>query len=180
MVIYSYMAHHQGMSLVALDNTLHRGIMQRRFHADLRIRAVESLLFERIPLTHAALERERRRRPPDPSRRHAEEPAERIWKEATAVPRVHFHGNGRYSLMVTNSGGGYSRWNDFDLTRWRSDTTLDPWGSFLYIRDTRSDALWSAAPQARRAEIRAPAPCTSPRTAPNSTAAPSASKRCWK
>jgi cyclic beta-1,2-glucan synthetase len=145
-VIYSYMAHHQGMSLAALDNTLYRGIMQRRFHADLRIRAVESVLFERIPLTHAALERETAVAPQiRPAA--AEEPAERIWKEATAVPRVHFYGNGRYSLMVTNSGGGYSRWNDLDLTRWRSDSTLDPWGSFLYIRDTRSDALWTATPK---------------------------------
>jgi cellobiose phosphorylase len=49
--------------------------------------------------------------------------------------------------MVTNSGGGYSRWNDFDLTRWRSDTTLDSWGSFLYIRDLRSETIWSAAYQ---------------------------------
>ena len=75
----------------------------------------------------------------------AEEPAERIWKGTSAVPHVHFYGNGRYSLMVTNSGGSYSRWNDLDLSRWRSDTTLDAWGSFLYIRDTRSDALWAAA-----------------------------------
>jgi len=50
--------------------------------------------------------------------------------------------------MVTDSGGSYSRWNDLDLSRWRSDTTLDAWGSFLYIRDTRSDALWAAASQA--------------------------------
>ena len=51
MVIYAYMAHHQGMSLVAIDNLLHHGAMQRRFHNDPRIRAVESLLFERIPIT---------------------------------------------------------------------------------------------------------------------------------
>ena len=142
-VIYAYMAHHQGMSLVALDNTLHRGVMQRRFHADLRIRAVESVLFERIPLRGFSLEST----PAIPAQVRTaapEEPAERIWKETTAVPRVHFYGNGRLSLMVTNSGGGYSRWNDLDLSRWRSDTTLDPWGSFLYIRDTRSDALWAA------------------------------------
>ena len=54
-VIYCYMAHHQGMSLVALDNVLHRDIMQRRFHGDLRVRAVESLLFERIPITRLPL-----------------------------------------------------------------------------------------------------------------------------
>ena len=56
-IIYAYMAHHQGMSLLALDNTVHRGVMQRRFHADLRIRAIESVLFERIPLTHSSLEK---------------------------------------------------------------------------------------------------------------------------
>ncbi len=50
-VIYCYMAHHQGMSLAALDNVLHRDAMQRRFHGDLRIRSVETLLFEGIPIT---------------------------------------------------------------------------------------------------------------------------------
>jgi len=143
-VIYAYMAHHQGMSLLALDNTLHRAVMQRRFHSDLRIRAVESVLFERIPVTRFSLDKDTA---VTPFTRPAttEEPAERIWKDTTPVPRVHFYGNGRYALMVTNSGGGYSRWRDLDLSRWRSDTTLDAWGSFLYIRDTRSDSLWSAA-----------------------------------
>ena len=143
-VIYAYMAHHQGMSLVALDNTVHRGAMQRRFHADLRIRAIESVLFERIPITHTPLDKSTADTPlarPAPN----EEPAERIWTGTTAIPRVHFYGNGRYSLMVTNSGGSYSRWNDLDVSRWRSDTTLDAWGSFLYIRDTRSDTVWAAA-----------------------------------
>ncbi|MEO8050364.1 MAG: glucoamylase family protein, partial [Acidobacteriota bacterium] len=143
-IIYAYMAHHQGMSLLALDNTVHRLVMQRRFHADLRIRAIESVLFERIPLTNSSLEKTPS---PTPAIRpsSADEPAERILKGTSAVPRVHFYGNGRYSLMVTDSGGSYSRWNDLDLSRWRSDTTLDAWGSFLYIRDTRSDAVWAAA-----------------------------------
>ena len=142
-VIYAYMAHHQGMSLVALDNALHRCVMQRRFHADLRVRAVESVLFERIPLTRFSSDKSAAVMPlARPS--VVEEPAERIWKETTAVPRVHFYGNGRCAIMVSNSGGGYSRWNDLDLSRWRSDTTLDSWGTFLYIRDTRSDALWAA------------------------------------
>jgi cyclic beta-1,2-glucan synthetase len=145
-VIYAYMAHHQGMSLVALDNVLHGRIMQRRFHCDLRIRAVETLLFERIPITRLPLT-EKQQTFPVVRPASAEEPAERVWDETTAVPRVHLQGNGRYSLMVTNAGGGYSRWNDFDLTRWRSDTTRDSWGSFLYIRDLRSDAIWAAAQQ---------------------------------
>lgn len=141
-VIYCYMAHHQGMSLAALDNVLHRDVLQRRFHGDLRIRAVESLLFESVPVTRLPIS-ETGSRPAPIHIARTEEIADRLWTEETAAPRVHLHGNGRYSLMITNSGGGYSRWNDFDVTRWRSDTTLDPWGSFVYIRDLKSDEVWA-------------------------------------
>ncbi len=137
-VIYAYMAHHQGMSLLALDNVLHKDVMQRRFHGDVRVRAVESLLFERLPIARLPEEEIQTRAAPV-RMAVSDEAVERTWKEDTPVPRAHLHGNGRYSLMVTNSGGGYSRWNEFDVTRWRSDPTLDCWGSFLYIRDLRTD-----------------------------------------
>jgi cyclic beta-1,2-glucan synthetase len=145
-VIYAYMAHHQGMSLAALDDVLHHDVMVERFHGDVRVRAMESLLFERIPLTRPPAEAVEATKAPVRSAAE-EEPADRLWSEDTATPRVHLQGNGRYALMVTNSGGSHSRWNEFDLTRWRSDTTLDRWGSFLYIRDVRSDSVWSAALQ---------------------------------
>jgi cyclic beta-1,2-glucan synthetase len=143
-VIYAYMSHHQGMSLLALNNLLHNGIMQRRFHAERKVRAVESLLFERVPNTPLS-EEDIRTGLTAPAVVTAEDPPERIWKENTAVPRVHLYGNGRYSMMLSNAGGGYSRWHDFDLTRWRSDPTRDCWGSFLYIRDMRANTLWAAA-----------------------------------
>ncbi len=103
-VIYSYMAHHQSMSLLALDNLLHRDVMQRRFHTDPRIRSVESLLYERIPIQRMPMEEKHARQGP----LHAlpdEEAAERVWTEESVTPRVYLHGNGRYALMITNSGG---------------------------------------------------------------------------
>jgi cyclic beta-1,2-glucan synthetase len=141
-VIYCYMAHHQGMSLNALDNILHRDVMQRRFHGDLRVRAVETLLFEGVPITRHPIE-ETRHGTPTVHMATPDDAADRVWTEETAAPRVHLHGNGRYTLMLTNSGGGYSRWGDFDITRWRSDATLDPWGSFVYVRDLKSDEAWA-------------------------------------
>ena len=143
-VIASYMAHHQGMTLASLNNVLHRAPLQRRFHNDLRIRAVETLLFEGIPLTQLPLDEVRqtspavRALPPTDS-------ADRIWTEETAVPRAHLFGNGRSSLMVTNSGGGYMRWNDFDITRWRSDPALDPWGAFIFVRDLGNGDVWATS-----------------------------------
>ena len=144
--IYAYMGHHQAMSLLALTDSLHRDVMRERFHGDVRIRAIESVLFERVPSVKLPPGETATRAAParSPS---SEEPAERSWKETTAIPRVHLQGNGHYTLMVTNSGSGYSRWNDFDVTRWRSDATRDAWGSFLYIRDCQSRAIWAAATQ---------------------------------
>jgi cyclic beta-1,2-glucan synthetase len=145
-VIYTYMAHHQGMSLLALDATLHHDVMRNRFHRDVRIRAVESLLFERMPTTPLPEEEAQ----PSVIRRRtttSEELPERTWKEDTPCPRVHLQGNGRYSLMITSAGGGYSRSNEFDVSRWRSDSARDSWGSFVYIRDLRSAAIWSTTYQ---------------------------------
>jgi cyclic beta-1,2-glucan synthetase len=143
-IVYSYMAHHQGMSLAALNNALHRDVLQRRFHRDLRVRAVETLLFEGIPITQMPIE-EVTINPVPVRALPSDEGADRVWTEETAVPRAHLFGNGRSSLMVTNSGGGYLRWNEFDVTRWRSDPTLDPWGTFIYIRDAGTGELWATS-----------------------------------
>ncbi len=145
-IVYAYMAHHQGMSLMALVNALQGAVMQKRFHADPRVRAAEPLLFERIPpmLSETFLS-------PNPDRPAArrievsssELPTVRVNTEDTIIPRAHLLCNGDYAAMITNAGGGYSRWRDFDITRWRPDTTRDACGSFVYVRDLTSSQIWS-------------------------------------
>jgi cyclic beta-1,2-glucan synthetase len=127
------------MSLLALDNTLAANIMQRRFHADLRIRAVESLLFERIPLSPPALNPGRSSPAllkPVPE----EEPGVTL-NEETSTPRVFLRSNGSYSFMVSTSGGGYSRYNGIDLTRWSAHPAEDKGGTCIYLRDLRSGGV---------------------------------------
>lgn len=152
-IIHSFMAHHQGMSLVALDNVLHDDIVQRRFHTDPLIQATELLLQERIP-----------RGVPLARFRTEEMLMGRIVSTLTAplavnfdspnlpTPRTQLLSNGTYSVMVTSAGAGSSmcssqaesRWA---VTRWREDVTRDNWGSFCYVRDVRSGALWSTGYQ---------------------------------
>src|SRR6185437_6802641 len=73
---------------------------------------------------------------------------------ATPIPEVQLLSNGRYHVMVTNAGGGSSRWKDIAVTRWREDTTSDSWGTFCYLRDETSGVFWSTAyqPTLKRAE----------------------------
>ena len=146
-VIRAYMAHHQGMSLVALGNVIHDGIMQRRFHREPIIQAAELLLQERMPRDVAV------------ARPLADQvQAVRVWEAVQPVlrrfhtpyhrlPSTHLLSNGRYAVMVTAAGSGYSRWRDIAVTRWREDVTQDAWGSYIFLRDAESGAVWSAAYQ---------------------------------
>lgn len=148
--VHSFMAHHQGMGLLALTNLLHGNPMHRRFMACPMLKAAELLLQERISRNITA------NRIPDDSKFElkgihpllAENPtATRIFKDPNISPEVHLLSNGRYHVMVNNTGGGYSRWRDIAVTRWREDATRDGWGLFVYLRDHESGEMWSTTHQ---------------------------------
>jgi cyclic beta-1,2-glucan synthetase len=153
-VVRAYMAHHQGMTIVALGNVLHDGLTQRRFHAHPMIRAAELLLQERTP-RGVAVTRPRGeevhvavhvRDLVPPTLRRFESPHD-------IPPRTHLLSNGRYSVMVTAAGSGFSRWRHLAVTRWREDTTRDCWGTFLFLRDTHTGDVWSAGFQPSGTEV---------------------------
>ncbi len=52
--------------------------------------------------------------------------------------------NGRYTVMLTGTGSGSSRWGDIAVTRWREDPSCDAWGSYILLRDVATGAVWSA------------------------------------
>ena len=147
-VVRNYMAHHVGMSLVALTNALTGQIWPRRFHADPLVRSAELLLHERIPrrlVFHDARETRPEDALPDPA---LERPVVReIDTPDTAQPHVALLGRLPYTIMVTHAGGGYSRYGDLAVTRWRADGTTDHTGQFCYVKDVVSGHVWSAAHQ---------------------------------
>ena len=142
-IIHCYMAHHQGMSLLAYDNALHDNTMRRRFHSDPHVRATEPLLHEHIPEQILPTTGEVQEERPLPRAISIGGSAVVTQTPDVSSPRVHLLSNGAYSVMVTNSGGGYLRWLDLDVTRWRADTTCDAPGPVCYIRNLESDTVWS-------------------------------------
>ncbi len=145
-IVKAYFAHHQGMSLLALGNELAGRTMRERFHRDPMVTTAELLLQERVPhtvqLAHPNVEEVRSVR----SIRDLPPPVTRSYPLAdTPVPATHFLSNGDYSVMITNGGGGYSRWRGLSVTRYREDVTRDSWGQFFYVRDVDTGAVWTAA-----------------------------------
>jgi cyclic beta-1,2-glucan synthetase len=146
-IVKSYMAHHQGMILLAVCNYLADNVMVRRFHADERIQSVELLLQEKIP-ENPPIEFPHPDEPLDiPQRERSVDSAPWHVPADSLIPLVHVLSRADTSVMVTNAGGGYSQWREFALTRWQADTTLDDWGTWIYVQDCESGALWSATCQ---------------------------------
>jgi cellobiose phosphorylase len=142
-VVRSFMTHHQGMNLLSLAYLILDRPMQKRFESDPRFQATALLLQERIPKAttfyfHTTALSHIRAIAGGPGM-----PVRMFSSSDTPIPEVKLFSNGSYHVMVTNAGGGYSRWKDLAVTRWREDATRDNWGTFCYIRDTKSGAFWS-------------------------------------
>ncbi len=144
-LVKTYMAHHQGMTLLAIANVLDGGVLRDAFHAEPMIRAAELLLHERPPrgvgtfnpraeeVAVAAIDRE------------AEPGASRTYgPRSEAPPAVHLLSNGRYAVMLNSNGGGASKWKGLAINRWREDPVLDSHGSWIYLTDRRTRTTWSA------------------------------------
>jgi len=146
-IVRSYMAHHQGMSLLSLAYVLLDQPMQRRFASDPELQATLLLLQERVPKVVAFHPHTADRAEMRVDFGAAETPSRLITTADTPAPEVQLLSNGRYHVMLTNSGAGVSRWKDLAVTRWREDPTCDEWGSFCYLRDTETGTYWSTTHQ---------------------------------
>ncbi len=143
-VIQTFMAHHQGMSLLSLSYLLLDKPMQKRFEADTQFQTALLLLQEQVPkstgfYSGSDVENVPRILPAAEIRV--------IQTPNTPIPEIQLLSNGRYHVMVTNAGGGYSKWKDIAINRWREDSTCDEWGSFCFIRDTDKKDYWSITHQ---------------------------------
>jgi len=145
------MAHHQGMSLLAIDNVLFKNVMQQRLHNEALIQSAELLLQERLPDVTSII--------PQPEDEH------QVIRQKTKtldleknqfillntvnspIPIAHCISNGQYSVMMTNSGSGFSRYKNICVSRWREDVTQDAWGMYFYIHNLNSGDVWSATYQ---------------------------------
>ncbi|NTV03631.1 cyclic beta 1-2 glucan synthetase, partial [bacterium] len=139
-------------SLLSLAYLLLDRPMQRRFTADPGLQATVLLLQERVPKASVfhPLNTETSAATTIADGRGT--PARVVDTPHTPLPEVQLLSNSRYHVMVTNAGGGYSRWKDLAVTRWREDGTRDDWGTFCYIRDAETGRYWSNAYQPTRGE----------------------------
>lgn len=146
-VVRSFMAHHQGMTLLALAYLVLARPMQRRFAADREFQSVLLLLHERVPRATELFPHTAQLAEMHSAATGDELPIRLFDTPHTAMPELQLLSNGRYHVMLSNAGGGYSRWKEIAVTRWREDGTRDHHGAFCYLRELSTGQVWSTTYQ---------------------------------
>ncbi|MCM2476645.1 protein ndvB [Rhizobium sp. CG5] len=152
-VVYNYYAHHHGMSIAAVANVAFNGLLRELFHSDPVIEAAELLLQEKAPREIPVMSAKYEPQTPGKGQSDLLRPEIRTVTDPAAKDReVVLLSNGHYSVMLTATGSGFSRWNGLSVARWKADPTEDRWGTFIFLRDTTSGQWWSTTATPRRAE----------------------------
>lgn len=144
-IVKSFMAHHQGMSLAALNNFFNGDILQKRFHNDPVIRSAELLLQEKMP---ARVIYSKGHKEEWVSRNHRIEhtdnaAARTYGSPGTIPPNIHMLSNGEYSVLITDGGSGRSLCGDMAVNRWEADH-VNKKGFYIFIQNINSNTAWSA------------------------------------
>lgn len=141
----SFMAHHQGMSLAALNNFFNSNILQERFHANPVIKSAELLLQEKSP-EKVLYAKEYKDENAIISRRTEQGDGEAIRTfglPKVLPPNAHILSNGDYSVMITDEGSGYSMEGNMAVTRWSGDY-FQKNGFYIFVQNINSNTVWSA------------------------------------
>jgi cellobiose phosphorylase len=144
-IVQTYMAHHLGMSMVAINNYLNDSVMQNRFHSEPVVKTGASLLQEKLPfrviITHELKEKARE----ISAYKTAEVFFTRVFHHSKwALPRCHVLSNKDYQVVLTNNGDGFSRYQGRMVTRWREDILGNNYGLTFYFKNLEDNEVWSA------------------------------------
>jgi len=147
-LVKTHMAHHQGMTMVAIVNVLDNDRLIDRVLSEPRLKPVEYLLQERIPWS-LPTETGRINELWDSGDSGAKLPHLAPWIPTAAafMTQTHLIGNGRMGMTISEAGGGGLTWNQMALTRWFPDPTRERDGCWIYVRDPDSRKLWSIGQQ---------------------------------
>lgn len=145
-IVKSYMAHHQGMSLVAMNNAINDNIMQKRFHQNVFVQSAEILLQEKVP-SDVIYTKDGKEKIVPPKQVIVEniDTDRFITNVGRPVSSVNILTNGSYYTVITDKGLGYSKYKYKDILRRRSQYNTEEFGQIFYIKCINTNEIWTSS-----------------------------------
>ena len=153
-IVKTYMIHHLGMSIMAIDNVLNNNILQKYFHENSFVKSSEILLQEKASKRIIYNQQDKIFFNDEKNKDDFQVVPKReveVWR--SCYPTIGVFSNGNYSLMITEKGSSYSKVNDILLYRYRNKFLKNDFGIFFYIKDIKNNKFFSSTFEPIRKEV---------------------------
>jgi len=142
-VVKTYMAHHQGLILLAINNLLNREILIKRFGANPEIKAIDILLQERMP-EKAIITKEIKEKVQKVRMQDQENYVERVYTRVRQnINTSNVISNGKYTIVADLKGNGYSKFGNLLINRYKETADYNQ-GINFYIKNLSTKQIWSS------------------------------------
>ena len=141
MVVKTYMAHHQGLILLSINNFFNDNILKKRFSNNPEISAVEILLQETMP-EKKIITKEEKQKPEKITYHDYENYAQRFFtKTNNLLPVCNVISSDDYSIVTNLKGEGYSKYKDYYINKYISDSE-ESQGIVFYVKNINTKKIW--------------------------------------
>ena len=140
--VKTYMAHHQGLILLSINNYLNNRILQKRFYSNPEIKAIDILLHERMPLNIVLL-KDNKEKIKKVKYKNDYSDREINYDEDENTRRVNVISNQEYTIYTDVRGNGYSKYKDIMINRFK-ETENNIQGIGFFVKNIKDNKIWSS------------------------------------
>ena len=142
-VVKTYMAHHQGLILLSINNLFNKNILQQRFIANPEMQSVNILLEEKMP-ENVIITKEQKEKVEKVKTIDYETYAVREYnKPYDKLNNINIISNEDYSVIIDQKGNGYSKYKDIVINRFKR-TDDEEQGIFFFFKNIKTKRIWSS------------------------------------
>lgn len=142
-IVKTYMAHHQGLILLSINNLMNNNIIQKRFVQNPEIEAVDVLLQERMPENIIITKEEKEKVEKIKYIDYENATQREITKINTELNNVNVIGNDKYTIIMDQKGNGYSKYNNILINRYKY-TDDEEQGIFFFFKNIKTKRIWTS------------------------------------
>lgn len=142
-IVKTYMAHHQGLILLSINNLMNNNIVQKKFVQNPEIEAVDILLQERMPENIIITKEEKEKVEKIKYIDYENATQREITKINTKLNNVNVIGNDKYTIIMDQKGNGYSKYNNILINRYKY-TDDEEQGIFFFFKNIKTKRIWTS------------------------------------
>ena len=142
--VKTYMAHHQGLILLSINNLFNNNIFQKRMKQNPEIEAVSVLLQERMP-EKFIITKESKEKPEELKYKDYENYSKVVYSKIDErLIRGNVISNAKYTVAINQKGEGFSKYKNYYINRFKKTDDYKQ-GILFYIKSIQSGKVWSSS-----------------------------------